>query len=365
MFAEDAYECPPIAGPVPICPETGEPCNYVDDARTGHTVCTTCGGVAGGIKNRFVDLSAEWRHFADTPDTKDRLAGSQDRYLTSTSTCIAPVRGQQGGGTAALRSLHHQQKFNKQDKHIMEVWSKLKQYAAQLTLSEKTISQCQDVYYEYDQKRGTERGCRMEALVCAAIFIGCKKDGAPRSIREISRATGINERDIKKGHRLITRFVHDVPSEASEQGSGLIGRMCYNLRLPYCVRSIAEEATRAATELVEGRTPATVASGALLYVLTRLAEAGVRGIERTEKEIAEVAGITQQTVRSACMDLRKARDSLVADAMTRASVTIQAVQAAVAQGAGAAAPGAPGAQGPSASPASNMSSAGTPSPAQV
>ena len=57
--------------------------------------------------------------------------------------------------------------------------------------------------YQKAVNKGLVRGRSTESIIAALLYITCREEGAPRTLDEISKASGIDKKDIGKTYRYI------------------------------------------------------------------------------------------------------------------------------------------------------------------
>ena len=124
----------------------------------------------------------------------------------------------------------------------------------------------------------------------------------PRTLDELSEASGIDKKEIGRTYRFVTRElgVRILPSNPVDY----IARFSSALKLTPETQSrsvqILEKATKA--ELTSGRGPTGIAA-ASLYVAALL-----NNEKRTQREVADIAGVTEVTIRNRYKELLRELD---------------------------------------------------------
>jgi transcription initiation factor TFIIB len=137
----------------------------------------------------------------------------------------------------------------------------------------------------------------MESVVAGALYAACRRHDVPRTLDELSEASGIEKKEIGRTYRFITRElgIKILPSNPADY----IARFASALKLSAETQSksveIIEQAQ--AVELTSGRGPTGIAAAAL-YVA-----ALINGEKRTQREVADVAGVTEVTIRNRYKEL--------------------------------------------------------------
>ena len=151
--------------------------------------------------------------------------------------------------------------------------------------------------YTLAVQRGLVRGRSMESVVAGALYAACRRHDVPRTLDELSEASGIEKKEIGRTYRFVTRElgITILPSNPADY----IARFSSSLKLSAETQSnsieILEQAQKA--ELTSGRGPTGIAAAAL-YVSALL-----HGEKRTQREVADVAGVTEVTIRNRYKEL--------------------------------------------------------------
>jgi transcription initiation factor TFIIB len=142
------------------------------------------------------------------------------------------------------------------------------------------------------------RGRTISSVLAAAIYMACRELGAPRSIRDMAEITSVKSKAISHRYRLLALELDiKVP---------LIDPEKYVAKIANKAR-IGEKAKRSAIEMIRdagkkeisaGKNPIGLA-GAALYM-----SCVSNGENRTQKDIAEAAGVTELTIRNRFKDLK-------------------------------------------------------------
>ena len=142
----------------------------------------------------------------------------------------------------------------------------------------------------------------MEGVITAALYAACRQWHVPRTLDEISNVAHISRKELGRTYRYVSRELglRLLPTSPEDY----ISRFCSELKLSGDVRAktleILHEAVR--RELTSGRGPTGMAA-ASLYIASVLC-----GERRTQREVAEVAGVTEVTIRNRYKELAEKLD---------------------------------------------------------
>src|SRR3989338_5401853 len=137
----------------------------------------------------------------------------------------------------------------------------------------------------------------MESVVAGALYAACRRHEVPRTLDELSEASGIDKKEIGRTYRFITRElgIRILPSNPVDY----IPRFASALKLNAETQSKAVEILEKAQkqQLTSGRGPTGIAA-ASLYVA-----ALINNEKKTQREVADVAGVTEVTIRNRYKEL--------------------------------------------------------------
>ena len=146
------------------------------------------------------------------------------------------------------------------------------------------------------------RGRSIESITAASLYAACRQCNVPRTLDEISNKARISRKEVGRTYRYISRELELKLMPTSPQD--YISRFCSVLKLSSDVQAktleILQEATR--RELTSGRGPTGIAA-ASLYIASVLC-----GEKRTQREVAETAGVTEVTIRNRYKELAEKLD---------------------------------------------------------
>jgi len=282
------------------CPECGST-NLFWNREKGEVICRDCGLV---IEDKVVDLEREWREF-ESDDASKRRAGAPSSY-----TQFDQGLGTEIGVKADLYKLgskSDRKKFFRLKKwqyrtstaierNLKLALAELKRVSSFLKLP-KTVENEAARIYTLAVQRGLVRGRSMESVVAGSLYAACRLSEVPRTLDELSEASGIEKKEIGRTYRFVTRIleINIMPSNPIDY----IARFAATLGLSPETQSKAIEILDMAQkqELTSGRGPTGIAAAAL-YVA-----ALANGEKKTQREVADVAGVTEVTIRNRYKEL--------------------------------------------------------------
>lgn len=289
------------------CPRCGST-NLIRDYEHGEIVCLDCGYV---ISEKLEDLGPEWRAF-DSEQLQSRArGGAPTKYTRPNKGLVTEIdkydRDIRGARISQkkLAQLSRMRKWHKRasiatsmERNLAIALTELDRIASYLGLSDDTKESAALLYRKCVQKE-LGRGRLIESLVAAVIYAVCRMQHIPRTLDEIARVAGIEKKEIGRAYRFIRRELKlNVPLTDPKS---YVPKFCAALKLSGKVQERAIQILKKAMRkgLVSGRGPTGVAAAAV-YIA-----AALEGERKTQKEVADVANVTEVTIRNRYRELKK------------------------------------------------------------
>jgi len=276
------------------CPE----CNSINltyDEQKGEVICNDCGLV---VEEKMVDTSHELRGQFDKGEKKGRGGAPLsmqkfDKGLTTNIGEISDIYKLEGGATRKfLRLKKWQERVSTSiERNLRLAMAELRRVASFLNLPTVVRDEASRVY-NFVLQRGLVRGRSMESVIAACIYAACRSYNIPRTLDEISNASDVERKEIGKTYRFIIRKlgVKVTPSSPKDYISRFGSVLHLSPKTQHDALKILKKAE--ISELTSGRGPAGIAAAAL-YVAALL-----NNEKKTQREVADVAGITEVTIRN-------------------------------------------------------------------
>ena len=282
------------------CPECGG-INLTINKEKGEIICKDCGLV---VEEKMVDFDQEWREFDSDAAARKRRTGAPMTYTqfdqglgtdVGRKSDIYQLGSKDKNKFFRLRKWQHRIS-TAIERNLKLALAELKRVSSFLKLPQSVEEEASRIYTLAVQK-GLVRGRSMESVVAGALYAACRRHDVPRTLDELSEASGIEKKEIGRTYRFITRElgITILPSNPSDY----IARFASALKLSAETQSksveIIEQAQK--VELTSGRGPTGIAAAGL-YVA-----ALINGEKRTQREVADVAGVTEVTIRNRYKEL--------------------------------------------------------------
>ena len=287
------------------CPECGST-RLMRDYECAEIVCMGCGYV---VAAKLADQGPEWRAFDDEQRTKRARAGAPLTFTIhdkGLSTMIdwhdRDVYGKRlaPGQKAQIYRLRKWQRrirvSDATERNLAFALSEISKIANNLNLP-KNILETASVIYRKAVKERLIRGRSIQGVTAAAIYVACRQCGVARTLDEIAGASAVNKKEVGRSYRfLIKELNYFIPPLKPSQ---YITKFSNQLTMQGKVEEIAHKILAAAKELklTSGRGPTGIAAAAS-YIASVLT-----GERKTQREIAEIAQVTEVTIRNRYKEL--------------------------------------------------------------
>ena len=293
-----------------LCPECGST-HIVQDSGSGELICSGCGLV---VKTSILNDGPEWRAFTPTEKNNRSRVGVplsfavHDKGLT---TMIGRVGRDAFGRQIPLDTKLQMLRLRKWqirsrvhssvDRNLAQAMAELDRLSDKLHIP-PSIKEKAAVIYRKALEKGLVRGRSISAITAASLYSACRMTQTPRTLREISYQSPIAKKDIARCYRLMLREleIHMPKPDAKLRVPKIAAKVGVGER----TQQAAVELLRKATELrtTAGKDPMGLAAAALYIACVMCDE------KRTQKMIADAAGVTEVTIRNRYKGLKEALD---------------------------------------------------------
>jgi transcription initiation factor TFIIB len=292
------------------CPECGSTYLSRDHSRA-EVICKNCGLV---IDDDLIDYGPEWRAFDSDQREKRARTGAPMTYLIhdkGLSTMIDWKNRDSYGKSIPMRNraqIYRLRKWQRRvrisdatERNLAIALSGLDRLASSMSLP-RTVRETAAMIYRKAALKRLIRGRSIEGVSAAALYAACRQCNVPRTLDEISKTSRMSRKDIGRTYRYISRELGLKMMPTSPQD--YIPRFCSELKLSSDVQAKTLEIIKGAVdqELTSGRGPLSIAAAAI-YIAAILC-----GERRVQREVAEVAGVTEVTIRNRYKELVETLD---------------------------------------------------------
>jgi len=287
------------------CPEC-QSTNLMKDYESAEIVCTGCGYV---VAAQLTDQGPEWRAFDAEQRAKRARAGApatftiHDKGLSTTidwhDRDVFGKKIPQGQKAQIYRIRKWQRRIRVSDateRNLAFALSEISKITNNLNLP-KNVVETASVIYRKAVKERLIRGRSIQGVTAAAIYVACRQCGVARTLEDISQASPVSKKEVGRSYRFLLNQL-DYFIKPIKPGQ-YITKFCNQLTMQGKVEEIAHQILFAAAEskLTAGRGPTGIAA-AVSYIASILT-----GERKTQREIAEIAQVTEVTIRNRYKEL--------------------------------------------------------------
>ena len=293
-----------------ICPECGSK-KLINDHERGEVVCGACGLV---IDDNIVDMGPEWRAFDHEQRDKRTRVGAPITYTIhdkGLSTMIDWRNKDIYGRDIPARNRAQWYRLRKwqrkirisgaTERNLAFALSELDRDSSRLGLP-RSVRESASVVYRNAVENKLIRGRSIEGVVAASLYAACRRCKVPRTLDEIADVSRVSKKEVGRTYRFLTRELHIRLPPTSP--IDYVPRFASELNLSGVVQSKAIEIINQAMDngLTSGRGPTGVAAAALYIASVLLGE------RKTQRDVADIAGVTEVTIRNRYKELTEQLD---------------------------------------------------------
>ncbi len=291
-----------------VCPECGSR-NLIHDEESGEVICGACGLV---IRESLIDEGPEWRAFTQSEkEARSRVGvpltySVHDKGLT---TMIGRV-GRDAMGKEIpfktklqmlrLRKWHMRSRIHSSmDRNLAQAMAELDRLSDKLHIP-SSVKEKAAIIYRKALERGLVRGRSISAIAAASLYAACRLTRTPRTLREVAAQSPMDKKEIARCYRLLLRELGlQMPVPEAELR---VPKIAAKVGVGEKTQRLAIDILRRAEKLktTAGKDPMGLAAAAL-YIACVL-----NNERRTQKMIADAAGVTEVTIRNRYKGLKKA-----------------------------------------------------------
>jgi transcription initiation factor TFIIB len=284
----------------------GKDQQLVTDLESGEIVCSKCGLVSS---DRVQESRAEWRTFDS--ERNDRSRVGSPTTLAYHDMGLATVIGKENRDSsghqleasmnASIQRLRtwdfRSQAHSPMKRNLVHAFSELGRLKDKLGLSDAIIEKTAYLYRKAQEKH-LVRGRSTSSILAAAIYTACRELGASRTLKDVAKATDITRKVVSRSYRvLVLELDIKVPLVDPMK---CIAKIANSAKLTEKTKRMAMDTMNdlIGKEISAGKLPMGLAA-TVLY-MSCLAN----GESKTQKDIADMAGVTEVTIRNRFKDLK-------------------------------------------------------------
>lgn len=283
----------------------GKDQQLVTDLESGEIACSKCGLVSS---DRVQESGAEWRTFGS--ERNDRSRVGSPITLAYHDMGLATVIGKENRDSsgrqleplmnASIQRLRtwdfRSQAHSPRKRNLMHAFSELGRLKDKLGLSDAIMEKTAYLYRKAQEKQ-LVRGRSTSSILAAAIYAACREMGASRTLKDVAKATDIKRKAISRSYRILVLEL-DIKVPLVDPMK-CIAKIANGAKLTEKTKRMAMDTMNnlIRKEISAGKLPMGLAA-TVLY-MSCLAN----GENKTQKDIADIAGVTEVTIRNRFKDL--------------------------------------------------------------
>ncbi len=281
----------------------------MNDAPRGEVFCSNCGFV---VKEKTVETGPEWRSFSnEEKDDRSRagpptsvaihdmglatMVGAENRDASGKSLS-GPIKSSiERMRTWDRRSQAHESV----DRNLRQAFGELRRLSDKLSVSGAVTEKAAYIYRKA-LERNLVRGRSITAIMAASLYAACRDREIPRTLKDLAAVSNVKKKDIARSYRLLLKEM-DIkmpvvdPAKCVSKIASRAGMSEKTQRRALEILMRAEQARISA-----GKDPMGLAASALNIACVLESE------DKTQREVAEAAGVTEVTIRNRYKGLRSA-----------------------------------------------------------
>ena len=276
----------------------------VHDQVSGEIVCARCGIVK---TDSILNKGPEWRAFTPS-ESAARERGSPTNYSSINGGFFTSFKAMKDakGATLAPEKLQKWKRLRRFDfraksddnkmRNLNQAITEIERYSDLLYLPKYARDKAASLYRSALQ-RDLLRGRTISDFAAAAIYATCRQLRIPRSLSEVSKASGRSLRDVSRTYRLLVReFDLKMPVDDPMK---FVPKLASNLKISLGSEKVTIEILQDAAErkMHVGKDPRSM-SAAALYLACKSNHERV-----TQKRVADAAGVSTVSMRNRLREL--------------------------------------------------------------
>jgi transcription initiation factor TFIIB len=283
----------------------------ITDPESGEIICSNCGMVIS--QNTEDNTRPEWRSFGSEGGggnnrSRTGMPTTLARHDKGLTTIIGRTDRDASGNKidASIRSKMERLKVwdfrshshDSTNKNLIQAFNELDKLKDKLCLPDAVIERTAYIYRKARQ-RGLVRGRTIDGILSASIYIACRDLGVPKTLKEVAAASSIRFKILSRSYRILVTEL-DISTPPVIDPMKCIVKVANNADLNENTKRRAMDVMNNITkrEISAGKNPMGLAA-TVLYVSCLNT-----GVNKTQTDIADAAGITEVTLRNRYKDLK-------------------------------------------------------------
>jgi transcription initiation factor TFIIB len=282
------------------CPEC-EAGELVIEGDGSELLCSDCGLV---IEEEQIDRGPEWRAFNHSErESKSRVGAPTTQTMHDkglTTTIDWKDKDAYGRSLTAEKrtQMHRLRKWQNRirtkdagERNLQFALSEMDRMASALGVP-RSVREVASVIYRRALDEDLIRGRSIEGVITATLYAACRLEGIPRSLNEVAAVSRVDRKEIGRTYRYVSQEL-SLEMEPVDPKK-YVPRFSSQLGLSEEAKAKADEIIDTTSEagLLSGKSPTGFAAAAI-YAASLLCNE-----KKTQREVAEVAQVTEVTIRN-------------------------------------------------------------------
>lgn len=278
---------------------------FVRESEREELICVGCGNV---LQSQKIETGPEWRFIEGEEEKRVRVGMPptllmQDKGL---STLIGAENEDSSGRRIvgrAKRDISRLRKwqqrisvYSSKERNLSFAMRKLNKIGEKLEVPYSTLERA-SYLYRMALDQDLIRGRSINSIVIASLFAALRYDGVPRTLRELSDASDIPRKELARDYRMLVKELRLKMPVVDPLLH--VRRIAVSAGLDKRIVAAAIKVVRLAQRrrLTGGKDPRSFAAAAIYY------SCELTGVDRSQRDIAIAANVTEVTVRNRYNDL--------------------------------------------------------------
>jgi transcription initiation factor TFIIB len=266
------------------------------------------------LEDDQIDRGPEWRAFTHSERQDKSRVGApttktmHDKGLTTTIDWKNQDAYGRSLSSEKRSQMHRLRKWQERirtkdagERNLQFALSEVDRMASALGVP-RAVREVASVIYRRALSEDLIRGRSIEGVSTAALYAACRQEGIPRSLEEIAEVSRVERKEIGRTYRYISQELglEMRPVDPKKY----VPRFCSQLDLSEEVQAKSKEIidTTADKGLLSGKSPTGFAAAAI-YAASLLCNQ-----KKTQREVADVAQVTEVTIRNRYQEQIEAMD---------------------------------------------------------
>ena len=295
------------ANSTPSCLRCGKNSLLTDDV-TGEQFCSKCGYV---VSEKSQESGPEWRSFQKDGGADPARTGAPSSLMIhdmGLSTVINPLNKDASGkplSTSMKSTIERLRTWDSRsqvhepvDRNLRQALSDLNKLKDKVSVPANVLEKAAYIYRKALEKK-LVRGRSISAMIAASLYAACRDTETPRTLKDIADSANVKRKDIARCYRLLVKELDlKMPVTDSVQ---CIARIASKIGIGEKTKRFAIQVLKSAqaNEASAGKDPMGLAAAALYLSCVK------NGEDKTQRDIAEAANVTEVTIRNRYKGLKE------------------------------------------------------------